>query len=159
MLLEDLLKEYRYDMKVRNYSERTIKTCYNSSLKFFTYCKREFGIEDIEDMMPIYLKQYISYLQSIGRSEVYINSIIKYLRGFFKYSVKEEDVTEIVKRVKALIINSNNEILLAYSNNCYQFPGGHVEDGETLIDAVNREIKEETGIVLNNYVQQCRKMT
>ena len=47
-------------MKVRNYSERTIKTCYNSLLKFFTYCKGEFGIEDIEDMMPIYLKQYIS---------------------------------------------------------------------------------------------------
>lgn len=105
MLLEDLLKEYRYDMKVRNYSERTIKTCYNSSLKFFTYCKREFGIEEIEDMMPIYLKQYISYLQSLGRSEVYINSIIKYLRGFFKYSVKEEYISEkqnIMSKVKWL---------------------------------------------------------
>lgn len=68
-----------------------------------------------------------------------------------KYNVLESDVTEVVKRVKALIINSNNEILLAYSNNIYQFPGGHVEDGEKLIDAVNREILEETGIRLNNY--------
>ena len=67
-----------------------------------------------------------------------------------KYNISEIDVTEIVKRVKVLIINSDNEILLAYSNNCYQFPGGHVED-ESLIDAVNREVKEETGIVLNNY--------
>ena len=72
MLLEDLLKEYRYDMQVRNYSERTIKTCYNSSLKFFIYCKGEFGIENIEDMMPIYLKWYISYLQGLGRSEAVV---------------------------------------------------------------------------------------
>lgn len=66
-----------------------------------------------------------------------------------KYNIPECEVTEVVKRVKVLIINSNNEILLAYSNNIYQFPGGHVEDGEKLIDAVNREILEETGIRLN----------
>lgn len=92
-------------MKVRNYSQRTIKTCYNSSLKFLTYCKKEFEVEHIEDMMPIYLKQYISYLQGLGRSEVYINSIIKYLRGFFKYSVKEEYISEkqnIMSKVKWL---------------------------------------------------------
>ena len=68
-----------------------------------------------------------------------------------RYNISEIEVTEIVKRVKALIINSSNEILLAYSNNCYQFPGGHVEKDENLIDSLNREIKEETGIVLNNY--------
>ena len=105
LLLEDLLKEYRYDMQVRNYSQRTIKTCYNSSLKFFTYCKKEFDVEDIEDMLPIYLKQYISYLQALGRSEVYINSILKYLRGFFKYCVREEYITDrqnITSRVKWL---------------------------------------------------------
>ena len=65
------------------------------------------------------------------------------------FNLQEEDMTEIVKRVKVLLINSNNEILLGYSNNEYQCPGGHVEDGETLIDTVNREVQEETGIVLN----------
>lgn len=63
--------------------------------------------------------------------------------------LKEEDVTEIVKRVKVLIINSSNEVLLGYSHNDYQFPGGHVEDGETLLDTVNREVMEEVGINLN----------
>ena len=66
-----------------------------------------------------------------------------------KYDLKEADVTEVVKRVKVLLINSNDEILLGYSHNDYQFPGGHVEDGETLIQAVNREVMEETGIDLN----------
>lgn len=50
-----------------------------------------------------------------------------------KYNLKDSDMTEIVKRVKILIINSKNEILLAYSHNDYQFPGGHVEENETLI--------------------------
>ena len=57
-------------------------------------------------------------------------------------------MTEVVKRVKVLIINSNNEVLLGYCNNDYQFPGGHVEENETLIQTVNREVLEETGIDL-----------
>ena len=65
-----------------------------------------------------------------------------------KHNLKEEDITEVVKRVKILLINSKNEILLGYSHHDYQFPGGHVENGEELIQTVNREIKEETGIDL-----------
>lgn len=63
-------------------------------------------------------------------------------------NLSETDITEIVKRVKILLINSNNEILLAYSHHNYQFPGGHVEDDESLLQTVKREILEETGIDL-----------
>lgn len=65
-----------------------------------------------------------------------------------KYNLTEEDMTEVVKRVKILLVNSNNEILLGYSHHNYQFPGGHVEENEELIDTVNREILEETGMDL-----------
>lgn len=64
------------------------------------------------------------------------------------YNLTDNDMTEVVKRVKVLIINSKNEVLLGYSHNNYQFPGGHVEEGETLIQTVNREILEETGMDL-----------
>ncbi len=60
--------------------------------------------------------------------------------------LKEEEMTEIVKRVKALLVNSKQELLLGYSYHTYQFPGGHVEENETLLNAVKRELKEETGI-------------
>ena len=67
-----------------------------------------------------------------------------------KNNLKETDITEVVKRVKILIINSNNEILLGYSHNDYQFPSGHVEKGENLDQTIKREIKEEIGIILKN---------
>jgi len=51
--------------------------------------------------------------------------------------------------VGALIINNSGEILLVKSPkwNCgYTIPGGHVELGEKIEDALKREIKEEVGI-------------
>ena len=52
--------------------------------------------------------------------------------------IKKEELTSEVTRVKALLINSNNEILLGYSDNCYQFIGGHIEENEDLLDCLNR---------------------
>lgn len=62
----------------------------------------------------------------------------------------KEEINETVIRVKGLLINSHDEILLGYSNKTYQFPGGHLENNESLIEGLKREIKEETGIVLDN---------
>lgn len=60
-----------------------------------------------------------------------------------------EDITETVIRTKALIVNSKNEVLLGYCEKTYQFPGGHLEEGETLVDCLKREVQEETGIELD----------
>lgn len=61
-------------------------------------------------------------------------------------NLQENDINYTVVRVKGLIINSKNEILLAQNNNTYQFPGGHLDEGESLDECLQREIKEETGI-------------
>lgn len=65
-------------------------------------------------------------------------------------NLKPEEIDEEVTRTKGLIINSNNEITLGYSNKTYQFPGGHLEENEELIDCLLREIKEETGMEIKN---------
>lgn len=65
-------------------------------------------------------------------------------------NLKEEDITRVVKRAKALLINSKNEILLGYGDNNYQFLGGHVEMGETFEECLKREVREEAGIEISS---------
>jgi 8-oxo-dGTP diphosphatase len=48
------------------------------------------------------------------------------------------------------IIIRNNAILLVKQDNGYDLPGGGVELGETLEQAVIREIQEESGIIAKN---------
>ena len=64
-------------------------------------------------------------------------------------NLRKEEIDEEVIRVKGLIINSKNEILLGYSHNTYQFPGGHLEYAETLKECLKREITEETGMIVD----------
>ncbi|MBR0137987.1 MAG: NUDIX domain-containing protein [Erysipelotrichaceae bacterium] len=46
-----------------------------------------------------------------------------------------------------VVLNDNDEILLVKSNHYgWMFPGGQVEVGENAIDAIKREVMEETGI-------------
>jgi len=64
-------------------------------------------------------------------------------------NLKDNEVNAVVTRVKVLLLNSENKILLGYCDGIYQFPGGHIEIGESLNEAAKREIKEETGIILD----------
>ena len=63
-----------------------------------------------------------------------------------KNNLLESDINNEVTRVKALIITSDNKILLGHSHCEYQFPGGHIEAGEDLLLGLRRELKEETGL-------------
>ena len=67
-------------------------------------------------------------------------------------NLKAEDIDEVVIRTKGLIINSSNEIILGYSHKTYQFPGGHLENGESLEECLLREIEEETGIKIKDAI-------
>ena len=61
-------------------------------------------------------------------------------------NLKEEEINNIVRRAKAIIINSNDEILFAHTQDNYFFVGGRLEPNETFEEGIVREIKEETGI-------------
>lgn len=55
--------------------------------------------------------------------------------------------------VGALILNRQGQVLLAKSSkwqNRFTLPGGHIELGETVEDALKREIKEEVGLEIKN---------
>lgn len=61
-------------------------------------------------------------------------------------NLTDKDINRVVRRAKVLIINSDDEILFAHSNDNYFFVGGRVEVNETFDQGIVREIKEETGI-------------
>ena len=67
------------------------------------------------------------------------------------YNITLDDIDEKTTRARALLINSNNEILMCYSNGLqhYEFPGGHLEENETLEEGLKREILVETGIIID----------
>lgn len=61
-------------------------------------------------------------------------------------NVAKEEVELTIIRVKAFLVNSKNEILIAHNNHTYQLLGGHKNEKESLEEALIREIREETGI-------------
>ena len=62
--------------------------------------------------------------------------------------------TEIVELTVLCLIYEGDRILLQNRVKKdwqgYTFPGGHVEHGESIVDAVVREMKEETGLTVQN---------
>ena len=56
----------------------------------------------------------------------------------------------IVPAVAAIVINNSNELLMIErsDNGYWAVPGGAQDIGESVIDAVKREVAEETGIVV-----------
>ena len=94
MLLDDALKEYVYDCQLRKLSERTIKGVRNNNKRLFLYLQNSYGITELEITKRVHIQSYISYLSEMGRTETYINGIIKCFRGFFKYCVSEGYIEE-----------------------------------------------------------------
>ncbi len=68
------------------------------------------------------------------------------IKIFNEENINTNSIKSKIVRVKALIINSKNEILLGEAFDTIQFPGGHLEPGESLSAGLQREIKEETGL-------------
>ena len=62
--------------------------------------------------------------------------------------------TEIVELTVLCLISNGNKVLLQNRIKDdwkgYTLPGGHVEPGESFVDAVIREMKEETGLDIMN---------
>lgn len=115
MLLDDVFKEYLYEIKTRNYTERTIKGYKNNLNRFFSYCKTELEIVELEEITHLHIKKYLNYLKSKDLSFSYINGILKNIRSFYAYCYKEEYCLNIAKKVEFL--KENKVIIKTFNDN------------------------------------------
>ena len=102
-MLTDLLKEFVFDLKIKNYSKRTIETYNYNTSQFIYYLRDHHDIEEVEDVSSLHVKKFIQYQSSIGNKATYINSLIKSIRAYYTYLLNEEYVSiNIMKKIKLL---------------------------------------------------------
>ena len=55
------------------------------------------------------------------------------------------DIDEFSTKVRAILVDDDDNILIANYHNMILLPGGKVDDNETIYDAIVRELNEELG--------------
>lgn len=137
MLIKDILKEFQFELQIQNYSPRTQKGYKNNLARFFKFVENEYSITELEDVTKLHVKQYIKFLQDEKLSAVYINTILKNIRSFYRYCYKEEYCNNIVKDItclkeKKVIINTFTDAEVKRMLNVYTY--------KTYIEARNKAI-------------------
>lgn len=99
MLLEDAVREYIYEIQCRNYTERTIKGYKNNLLRFTKHLTTEQQVDELEEVRPQHIKEYLNQLKTRELSTVYINTILKNIRSFYKYCYQEGYCGNIASKI------------------------------------------------------------
>ena len=104
MLLKELAKEYEFDCRVRELSERTVKNYQKQVSYFLDYVEEQHSVRELEQVSPAHIKGFISSYQLKGNKPSYINDLLKAVKCLFAYAYREEYtpklLTERIKNVK-----------------------------------------------------------
>lgn len=119
MQLEQLVKEYLLELKLENYSKRTIETYRQHINKFISFYKEEIATDlDIDNISKVHYKIFISQLLDSSLRATYINAILKSNKALWNYLVLERvlktspmDSVKLLKEDKQTLTTFNdNEI-------------------------------------------------
>lgn len=102
MFMESVIKEYIYEIKIKNYTQRTISEKNYMLKRFNMYLESELKIIELEEVHLGCIKSYIKHLKSRDLTSSYINSILKTVKAFFVYCEKENYCVNISNRIKLL---------------------------------------------------------
>ena len=110
-----------------------------------TVNKIEKGVNDMsQDKLELLIKKF----------DLEFNDLFDKLANDMGAKVISEDRTERVELTVLCLVEDGNKVLLQNRVKKdwqgYTLPGGHVEKDESFVDAVIREMKEETGLNIKN---------
>ncbi|OOM76606.1 tyrosine-type recombinase/integrase [Clostridium sp. BL-8] len=114
MLLKDLLEEFVLELEIQNYSSKTIQTYRSKNLNFIKYAKDKFDVIEVKDVNTIHVKNYIVGLRKAKRKPSYINSVIKTLQAFYKYS-KEQGFIKVSPITDVKLLKENKPIINVFT--------------------------------------------
>lgn len=104
MLLKELAKEFVFDCRVRELSDKTVKNYQKQVAYFIDYVEAQHDITALEQVSPAHIKGFISGYQLKGNKPSYINDLLKAVKCLFAYAYREEYtpklLTERIKNVK-----------------------------------------------------------
>ena len=86
-------------------------------------------------------KKFILMNELHHRKEIYVTHNVYYTNQSLSWS-------KILNNGKVVLQYRSPERYKKWSG--YAFPGGHIEEGESLVESVIREIYEETGLTITN---------
>ena len=61
-------------------------------------------------------------------------------------NLRNSEVQEFSTKVRAILVDEDNQILISNYGNIILLPGGKVDKDESIFDAITRELKEELGV-------------
>lgn len=101
MFMKSIVQEFIFDCQVRNLAPRTIRN-YEKQLGYFVrYLKDAQGVEVLDDLRPIHIKQYVLILQNKKHKPAYVNDLLKAVKVLCRYAYEEGYTPELItKRVK-----------------------------------------------------------
>lgn len=123
LLLQDAIKEYKYDLKIRDLSNHTIRNYISSLNKIQNYLSVKLGKYSLSDVNDVNIKEYIIFLKKQNIKNSSINAHIKNIKAFLTYCENEGYISSKTK-VKKLkedvnIIQTFNDDEIKRLFNCY----------------------------------------
>ena len=119
MKLDEFLREYLLDCKIRNLSQQTIKNKRIQNKVAINYFEHEFDITKLGKVKKVHVKAYLNNKLESDCKASTINTHLKILKSFFAYGVEEgyisvnpAETIKLLKREKAIFtVFNDNEIV------------------------------------------------
>lgn len=108
---------------------------------------KENAIADSSDMEQYYPKEEQEKYGVLGIEIQLLNKGKKEIVNNYD-DVNINEINKVVRRAKILIETNDNKFIVCHSDGNYHLLGGHVDNEESDIECLNREILEEAGVNL-----------